>query len=161
MVFFLTTREEWGALSPLEPPIPLKLPVRDIVLTYVRNWSGYIEDDHIDYTGQVQALQRRQIEEKKLSDIKYNFLVTPQGQTYECRGWHGAVPAPKHRPEWSNNVLVIAQLNWRVADGYFRPMIQAIYELVRFGVMVGYIKKRHQFLETKPWRCPKVIPKLQ
>lgn len=46
------------------------------------------------------------------------------------------------------------------ADGIHRPMIQAIHELVRCGVLAGYIKARHQFLETKPWRCPKVIPKL-
>lgn len=71
MVFFLTSREEWGALKPLENPGLVSLPVRDIVLTYVRNWVGYIEDTHIDYTDQVQKLQRRQIEVKRLSDIKY------------------------------------------------------------------------------------------
>lgn len=43
-----------------------------------------------------------------------SFLVDDNGVVYEGRGWRGAVPPPKDRPEWLATVIVIAQVSYRL-----------------------------------------------
>lgn len=81
----LTTRAEWGA-DPLHVdyvPLPNDQ-LRGLVFHYTGG-PGPLDFDHAKM--QVRAIQHEHIQSRGFRDIAYSFLVSPQGQVFEGRGW--------------------------------------------------------------------------
>jgi hypothetical protein len=80
-------RADWGALPPKKPLTPYKY-----VVGGVQHWvGGYVDPTLGDYSATVRAIQASQMapttQGGQVIDIEYNFLVAPNGQIFEGRGW--------------------------------------------------------------------------
>lgn len=83
----IVSRSEWGARAPKSTaPWPVGAP---------SSWTFHYEGSDIpidqpDYSGVVRAIQHyhMDISPEHYADIAYNFLVAPDGDVFEGRGWN-------------------------------------------------------------------------
>ncbi|XP_054262522.1 uncharacterized protein LOC128986274 [Macrosteles quadrilineatus] len=80
----LVKREEWEAREPKEPLPAVPLPIQYVVVTWtdtdICEWPAACMK-------RVKSIQEDHMDNKGLPDIRYNFLIGSDKQTYEGRGW--------------------------------------------------------------------------
>ncbi|KAJ3662571.1 hypothetical protein Zmor_006913 [Zophobas morio] len=85
-VYNLTSRELWKAHVASSTMPKLKLPVQRVLFLQTNSSSSCDGKSHCAKL--VQELQCKHMNEWKLPDIIYNFVITTDGTIFEGRGWN-------------------------------------------------------------------------
>lgn len=152
----IITRAEWGAKPPKG-----NLDRWGSVTGWVQHWAGvYIDPTKPDYTDDIRAEQAYHQNKPGVKDILYNFLVCPNGQIFEGRGWDYR-SAANGNTYWNGHGFAVQYHGGPSTDGRETPLTEAgkgalrwLYReaLARFPVMVDV--KGHRDVRDSPTACP-------
>ncbi|XP_037805224.1 peptidoglycan-recognition protein LC-like isoform X4 [Lucilia sericata] len=84
-VLRMVPRDGWLAQPPLNNWVPLKLPVKRVIVIPTRTQEC---ETQASCTYTVRITQTYNIESQQQDDIIYNFLIGGDGNVYEGRGWN-------------------------------------------------------------------------
>lgn len=94
----------------------------------------------------VRSIQGREIEELGLDDISYNFLVGGDGNVYEGRGWNFVGQHTQNYNDNSIGIAIIGNFNYQLPN---EEQIEAVQQLMEYGVKIGKIRKDYKLLGQK------------
>ncbi|XP_075164268.1 peptidoglycan-recognition protein LC-like isoform X4 [Haematobia irritans] len=81
----IVPRDGWLAQPPINPWVPLDLPVERVIVIHTRTTDC---ETQAACTFTVRNTQTFNIESQQQDDIIYNFLIGGDGNVYEGRGWN-------------------------------------------------------------------------
>lgn len=81
----LTTRSQWGARQPSGAYVELN--DADLLGLVFHYSDGVGPQDFTHACAQVRSIQAEHMDGRGFRDIAYSFLISPQGQIFEGRGW--------------------------------------------------------------------------
>ncbi|XP_054262479.1 uncharacterized protein LOC128986248 isoform X2 [Macrosteles quadrilineatus] len=146
-------RKDWGAKKYVVGLLPVIPPVQYVVVHFYTGSRGcFSQNTCKDY---VKKLQRRAVKERKLADIPFSFLISPNEEIYEGRGWD--VTSEKTLPytlEWGNkyDVAFIGNyLDVKPSPGMIRQLVRLIW----YGIdreNIDYIYNRVKQVRDKKIR---------
>nr|BBK26515.1 peptidoglycan recognition protein 16 [Nephotettix cincticeps] len=84
----MVTRDAWGAAASLEMET-LVTPVSNIICTYTGTGTCSTQEECSQI---LKDLQQNHMQEQKMTDILYNFVIGGDGKIYEGRGWTTYAP---------------------------------------------------------------------
>ncbi|XP_073836773.1 peptidoglycan-recognition protein LC-like isoform X3 [Musca autumnalis] len=84
IVLRIVPRDGWLAQPPLNPLVPLDLPVKRVIIIPTLTTNC---ETQAACTFTVRNIQTFNIESQQQDDIIYNFLIGGDGNVYEGRGW--------------------------------------------------------------------------
>ncbi|XP_054264065.1 peptidoglycan-recognition protein LC-like [Macrosteles quadrilineatus] len=139
------SREEWGARLPLVTK-PIQFPVAVITVHFTNTQTCSTREECIKI---VKELQRRDMDDKNLIDIRYNFLIGGDGAIYEGRGWKAAgirVPVIHEMVDLFLESIDVAYIG-TVQDADDSEILRSTFEkLVKLGKLRRYIRMREFYL---------------
>ncbi|XP_054264898.1 peptidoglycan-recognition protein LF-like [Macrosteles quadrilineatus] len=134
----MIARDVWGAVKPMEQE-SLATPVSNIICTYTGTATCATQEE---CTKIIKDLQLSHMEEQKMTDIMYNFLIGGDGNIYEGRGWTTYAPPALKGKRYSGldrksiNVAMVG--DYKDADPP-ENMHMARKDLIDFGKEQNYI----------------------
>ncbi|XP_018331133.1 peptidoglycan recognition protein-like [Agrilus planipennis] len=133
----IVPREQWNAAFPKDV-IKLIGPVDIIIIchTATQNCNTSTACEKL-----IKSMQRYHMEEQRWWDIGYNFIVGGDGKVYEGRGWTGV---GSHTFGYNRKSLGIAITGDFKTKIPYKAQIKACKELIKMGVMLGYIDKNYK-----------------
>ncbi|XP_029159569.1 uncharacterized protein LOC114931584 [Nylanderia fulva] len=148
----IISRAEWNARAPKSPTANLKIkPVSNVIIHHT---TGPGCETQAECQLKVKGIQKEHMDNKRWSDIGYNFIVGEDGNVYEGRGWgkKGAHSIPFNSK--SIGISIIGDYSNRTPKA---AAIQAVTRLIARGVDNGEIKSDYKLLghrQTWPTACP-------
>jgi len=147
----IKSRSQWGAASPKEMPTHISGPVPWVVIHH--------SDANNDCSGKpcgeiVRNIQRYHMNERQWADIGYNFLVAPNGEVFEGRGW-GVVGA--HAPKYNSKSVGICLIGDYDTVSPPEAQLKAAQELIATGVKQSKIKPSYKLIghrQVRSTQCP-------
>ncbi|XP_072743376.1 peptidoglycan recognition protein 3 [Anoplolepis gracilipes] len=146
------TRTQWGARAPKSPAANLKTkPAPNVI---IHHSTGPSCETQAKCQLNVRGIQNEHMNNRRWSDIGYNFLVGEDGNVYEGRGWgkKGAHSVPFNSK--SIGICIIGNYSNRTPKA---AAIEAVAKLIARGVDNGEIKSNYKLLghrQTWPTACP-------
>lgn len=77
------TRQQWGARSPKQTPIPISVVVHDIFIHHSASPAPLPNEE----VAAMRSVQNFHMDTNGWNDIGYSYVVMPSGNVYEGRGW--------------------------------------------------------------------------
>ncbi|XP_017785945.1 PREDICTED: peptidoglycan-recognition protein SB1-like [Nicrophorus vespilloides] len=150
--FNVITRSEWGARAPRWAPTPLSVNPASHVIIHHGDSNPCTTRDKC--TAKVKIYQADHINNRRWSDIGYNFVVGEDGNVYEGRGWgkQGSHAAPYN--EKSIGISVIGRFDDISPNS---AALNAVKELIAYGVANGKIQSNYKLVghrQVKGTKCP-------
>lgn len=127
-------RAEWGARSPRRVVVMATPAVDTWVHHTVSRWSGDLARD-------MQGLQNFHMDNRGWSDIGYSFVVSPDGQVAEGRGWAVQGGHTRGHNSTSHGIAVIGNYEHEHPSP---AVIAAVAGLIRDGIAAGHIAEGTQ-----------------
>ncbi|XP_054260299.1 peptidoglycan-recognition protein LF-like [Macrosteles quadrilineatus] len=144
------SRYDWGAIPPRKTLPPLTTPVTKVVTS----WAHVEPCLTVDECKQrVREIQKKQMEEDKLDDIEYNFLIGGDGNIYEGRGWYNVGPV------YPSDLAYANDLNGKSVEFAFLDKIavkpndvhvKATSDCVAYGLVAKFLQEKVQFYLRSP-----------
>ncbi|KAL6423448.1 hypothetical protein ACFW04_010204 [Cataglyphis niger] len=148
----IISRAQWGARAPKSAAANLRIkPVPNVI---IHHSTGSGCETQANCQLKVKNIQNEHINNKKWSDIGYNFVVGEDGNVYEGRGWgkKGAHSIPFNNK--SIGICIIGDYSNRTPKA---AAIEAVAKLIERGVNNGEIKSDYKLLghrQTWATACP-------
>lgn len=146
----IISRSEWGARPTNISPLAINPPTHVII----HHATGSSCTTKSACSKRVKSIQNTHIDNKKWSDIGYNFLVGEDGNVYEGRGWgkHGA-----HAPDYNSKSIGICIIGTFTSQLPNAAALNAVKSLIDCGVTEGKIKSDYKLFghrQVKATACP-------
>lgn len=125
----MVSRKQWTAQPP-ENPIPLNLPAERLIIAHT-NTSSCSKQAQCSFI--VRKIQSDHVEDQKMSDIAYNFLIGSSGLIYYGRGWD---VEGQHSEGFDANSLCVAMIGTYDAVEPSSELLEATQKLVDEGIQL-------------------------
>nr|BBK26505.1 peptidoglycan recognition protein 6 [Nephotettix cincticeps] len=134
------SREEWSAKTPRERRVQV-LPAHTVTISYTDTEPCTTREECVR---RVQTIQKLDMQEHGSPDIEHHFLVGGDGRVYEGRGWRstGRQYSQEQLAALNNRSIDIAYIGYYEEKEPNRKMVDAVIELLRFGLYRKFIDSR-------------------
>ncbi|XP_054262669.1 peptidoglycan-recognition protein SD-like isoform X3 [Macrosteles quadrilineatus] len=153
-------RTLWRAKPPRilnNPDERLKIPVMYIVLDHTGTETC---TDQETCEKKMRELQLRDLQERKLNDIQYSWVVGGDGQIYEGRGWDWRPPLNPEVPEHFDHSIEILFIGNYIDNAVPSNITKPLFNMIEVFRLNGVLEKQPKLHFLKTFKDQESWPKI-